>query len=123
MEPSPEQERDAALHELARLRAGLAAGLTPEQSARLQGATAEELTADATAFAAELGAGATTPPAPRVGGNRGTDVGNAAGSVAAGAEAYRRKHGLDENGRRPEVRPLPTNGRNPYQVNTYEMER
>ncbi|MFJ8808504.1 hypothetical protein [Streptomyces sp. NPDC102490] len=90
-EPTPEQQRDNALTELARLRAGLAAGLTPEQSARLQGATEEELTADAEAFAAELGLTGPATPAPRSGGPRGGDVGGAR-TVAGGAERFRAKH-------------------------------
>ncbi|MEV6132715.1 hypothetical protein AB0M05_39040 [Streptomyces violaceusniger] len=113
MEPTPEQQRDAAVAELARLRAGLAAGLTPEQSARLQGATAEELETDARAFAAELGAGA--PAGSQSGGPRGVDVGAATG-VAAGAEAYHRKHP------KREPRPAPTEAeqrRNPFAEPSY----
>ncbi|MER6343759.1 hypothetical protein ACWC10_00375 [Streptomyces sp. NPDC001595] len=121
-EPTTEQQLTEARTELARLRAGLAAGLTPEQSARLHGNTDEELTADAQAFAAELGlAGPPAPPAPRSGGPRGTDVGAGAGTLAAGAEAYRRRHGLDEDGRRPERRPTPLDGGNPFRERTYEM--
>ncbi|MFI2258792.1 hypothetical protein [Streptomyces tubercidicus] len=115
MEPTPEQQRDAALSELARLRAGL----TPEQSARLRGSTEEELTADAAAFATELGAGNPTPPATRSGGARGSDVGANAGSVEAGAEEYRRKHPQRE------PRPAPTEAqqrRNPFLENGYTME-
>ncbi|MFF4475469.1 hypothetical protein ACFY1A_00275 [Streptomyces sp. NPDC001520] len=115
MDPTPEQQRDAAVAELARLRAGLAAGLTPEQSVRLQGSTPEELEADATAFAAELGAGA--PAGNQSGGPRGVDVGGATG-VAGGAEAYRKKHP------KREPRPLPTaeeQRRNPWQSNGYTM--
>ncbi|MEV7378340.1 hypothetical protein [Streptomyces lydicus] len=100
MELTPEQERDNALAALARLRAGLAAGLTPEQSARLQGMTEEEITADAKAFAAELSAHNPAPPVHRAGGARGSDVKGARG-IEAGAEAYRRKHGLDADGNRP----------------------
>ncbi len=121
-EQNPEQPHPAVL-ELARLRAGLTAGLTVEQSARLQGSTDEELTADATAFAAELGIGASQAPAPRSGGPRGSDAGVRAGTVQAGAEAYRAKHGLDDDGRRPERRPVNTDGRNPFQTTTYEMGR
>ncbi|MFF0837480.1 hypothetical protein ACFYWF_31595 [Streptomyces sp. NPDC003344] len=122
-EQNPEQPHPAEL-ELARLRAGLTAGLTVEQSARIQGSTPEEMAEDATAFAAELGAGAAAPSAPLVGGPRGGDVtGHTAGSLAAGADAYRRKHGLDEDGRRPERRPLPTDGRNPFAASSYNMER
>ncbi|MEV7200261.1 hypothetical protein [Streptomyces griseoluteus] len=117
MEPSPEQERDAALHELARLRAGLAAGLTPEQSARLQGATAEELTADATAFATELGIGAPQGPAPRSGGDRGGDVGGGAGTVAAGAQRFRDRHPQRMTPAEQQRRT------NPYAENGYTMEQ
>ncbi len=116
MEPTPEQQRDAAVAELARLRAGLAAGLTPEQSARLQGSTPEELEADARAFAAEIGAGA--PAGNQVGGSRGVDV-DAATGVAAGAAAYQRKHP------KREPRPAPTEAeqrRNPFQSTGYTME-
>ncbi|CAM5416999.1 hypothetical protein [Streptomyces purpurascens] len=122
MELTPEQERDSALTELARLRAGLAVGLSVEQSARLQGATDEELTADAEAFAAELGlTGPPAPPAPRVGGPRGIDVGNGAGTVTGGAQRYRQRHGIDEDGRRPERRHDNSDGRNPFAERTYTM--
>ena len=47
--------------DLARLRAGLSAGLTPEQSARLIGTTGEELTADAN-LAAQFGTAEQAPP-------------------------------------------------------------
>ncbi|WP_055469409.1 hypothetical protein [Streptomyces ardesiacus] len=89
-DPTTEQQLTEARTELARLRAGLAVGLTPEQSSRLQGATDEELTADASAFAAELGLAG--PPAPsRSGGPRGVDVGTA-GGVESGASRYRDRH-------------------------------
>ncbi|MFF8898104.1 hypothetical protein ACF082_11555 [Streptomyces lydicus] len=117
MEPTPEQQRDAALSELARLRVGLAAGLTPEQSARLQGTTEEELTADAAAFAAELGAANPTPPATRSGGARGADVQGVTG-IEAGAEAYRRQHPQRE------PRPAPAEAQrrtNPFAENGYTM--
>lgn len=116
MEPTTEQELAQARAELARLRAGLAAGLTPDQSARLQGSTPEELEADAKAFAAELGAGA--PAGNQSGGPRGGDV-DAPTGVAAGAAAYQRKHP------KREPRPLPTDSeqrRNPFQTATYNME-
>ncbi|MDX3142260.1 hypothetical protein [Streptomyces scabiei] len=115
---TPEEERDNALIELARLRAGLSAGLTPEQSARLQGSTDEELTADAQAFATELGLSDPPVPTSRSGGPRGGDVGNGAGTVSGGAERYRQKH--------PQRAPLsvPTEAearRNPFQERTYTM--
>ncbi|MFE1935394.1 hypothetical protein ACFW95_34495 [Streptomyces sp. NPDC059474] len=115
MEPNIEEQRDAAVAELARIRAGLAAGLTPEQSARLQGSTPEELEADAKAFAAELGAGA--PAGSQVGGPRGVDV-DAPTGVAAGAAAYQRKHP------KREPRPAPTEAeqrRNPFAEPSYSM--
>ncbi|MET8818232.1 hypothetical protein EF913_23120 [Streptomyces sp. WAC04189] len=114
-ELTPEQERDNALTELARLRAGLAAGLTPEQSARIQGTTLEEMAADATALAAELGLAGPSAPAPRSGGNRGGDVGST-GGTAAGAERFRAKH--------PQrVTPAEQQRRtNPYAENGYTME-
>lgn len=112
---TPEQPHPAVL-ELAKVRAGLAAGLTAEQSARLQGATPEELTADATAFAAELGAANSAPPTPRSGGNQGPDVGSV-GGVAAGAALYRERHGVSDDERPP----APTNGSNPFAIRTYTM--
>ncbi|WP_326664445.1 hypothetical protein [Streptomyces sp. NBC_00385] len=108
--------------ELAKLRAGLAAGLTVEQSARLQGADEAALTADATSLASELSAANPAPQVPRSGGARGPDVQGTAGTVNAGVAAYRAKHGLDENGNRPERRPLPTSTRNPYTEPTYTTE-
>ncbi|MFF5760758.1 hypothetical protein ACFY7A_35635 [Streptomyces longwoodensis] len=113
---TPEEERDAALTELARLRAGLAVGLTAEQSARLTGTTPEELSADAQSFATELGITGPPAPTPRSGGSRGGDVGSVAGTIAAGAAEYARKHPKREAA--PE---LPTSGRNPFQQRTYEM--
>ncbi|MCT9140350.1 hypothetical protein [Streptomyces violarus] len=119
MEPNPQtpEQPHPAVLELARLRVGLSVGLSVEQSARLQGATDEELSADAEAFAAELGlTGPPAPPAPRVGGPRGVDVGNGAGTVSGGAERYRQKHPQrevtpDEQQRRT----------NPFQERSYTM--
>lgn len=117
MELTPEQERDSALSELARLRAGLAVGLSVEQSARLQGSTDEELTADAQTFAAELGlTGPPASPAPRVGGPRGVDVGGGAGTVTAGAERFRAKHPQRVT---PAEQQRQTN---PFRENGYTME-
>ncbi|MEV6537127.1 hypothetical protein AB0M86_47610 [Streptomyces sp. NPDC051639] len=115
-EITPEPLHPAELA-LARLRAGVTAGLTVEQSARIQGTTPEEMTADATTFAAELNAATTTPQTFRSGGNQGPDVGSATG-VAAGAAEYERKH--------PKREPLtvPTDAqsrRNSFQANTYTM--
>ncbi|WP_125212629.1 hypothetical protein [Streptomyces griseofuscus] len=81
-------ELDSTRQELARLRAGLAAGLTPEQSARLQGSTPEELTADARTLASELGVSTARQPS-----GSGPDVGSAHGSMSAGEARYRAKHG------------------------------
>lgn len=121
MELTTEQQLTEARTELARLRVGLAVGLTPAQSARLQGSTEEELTADAEILAAELGLTGPPPPTPRSGGNRGPDVGNGAGTVSRGAERYRQRHGLDDDGRRPERRPVDNDGCNPFAVPTYEL--
>ncbi|MYV64567.1 hypothetical protein GT043_01015 [Streptomyces sp. SID2131] len=123
MEPeqNPEQPHPAEL-EFAKLRAGLAAGLTVEQSERLRGTTAEELAADAQALVTAFGVTDVSPPVTLVGGPRGVDVGSSRGGVADGAALYRAKHGLDEDGRRPEKpTPKPTN-RNPYVERTYTME-
>ncbi|MFG3014296.1 hypothetical protein ACGFZB_28535 [Streptomyces cinerochromogenes] len=88
-------ERDAAARKALILEIAAEKGLTPAQAARLQGATKEELEADAdallTLFGASTGSGGTTPP-PRSGGSRGSDVG-ATKSVSAGAERYAQKHG------------------------------
>ncbi|MGW2041068.1 hypothetical protein [Streptomyces virginiae] len=114
-EPTPEMQRDAALADLARLRAGLAAGLTPEQSARLQGTTAEEFAADAAAFAAELSGANPAPAGNRVGGPRGVDA-NAATGVERGAAEYRAKHP------KREPRPAVTGADNPFAEPSYSME-
>ncbi|WP_143203524.1 hypothetical protein [Streptomyces sp. CB01580] len=108
--------------ELAKLRAGLTAGLTPEQSARLIGSTEDELTADAQTLAAEFSTTNPAPPAPRVGGPRGVDVTPAEGA-SAGAARYRRKAGLDEDGRRPQVPQRSGTERtaNPFAAPSYTM--
>ncbi|MFF9525351.1 hypothetical protein ACF1DV_25730 [Streptomyces achromogenes] len=106
-----QKERDDAAAEAARAKAAaeeatrralvleVAAdkGLTPAQASRLQGSTKEELEADADALLSLFsgtgsGQGSTTPPSPRSGGSRGSDVGNTS-SVSAGAERYAQKHG------------------------------
>ncbi|WP_329355733.1 hypothetical protein [Streptomyces anulatus] len=109
--------------ELARVRAALSAGLTYEHGSRLQGSTPEELEADAKAFAAEFTPSTLAPSAPRAGGDRGPDVQGTAGTVAGGAAAYRRKHGLDEDGNRPPVPQRVNTSRttNPFQENGYTM--
>ncbi|MFF9171737.1 MULTISPECIES: hypothetical protein [unclassified Streptomyces] len=114
-DPTPEQ-----------LEAGTAHGLTPAQCRWIRGETPEEMAADVATLLAEFAPPAAPPaPAPLVGGPRGTDVGsgNGRGTLAAGAAAYRAKHGLDDEGRRPERRPMTNDGRNPFQTNGYEMER
>jgi hypothetical protein len=118
MEPTTEQQLTEARTELARLRAGLAAGLTPEQSARLVGNTPEELAADAQTLAAEFGVAAPpAPPAPRSGGDRGPDVGTGAGTVSGGAERYRQRHPQHELPELTEVQQR----RNPFAARSYEM--
>ncbi|WP_097965816.1 hypothetical protein [Streptomyces sp. or20] len=121
-EITPEPLAGPAL-ELAKLRAGLTAGLTPAQSARLIGADEAALTADAATLAAEFTPSTLAPPAPRAGGDRGPDVQGTAGTVAGGAAAYRRKHGLDEDGNRPPVPQRVNTSRvtNPFQENGYTM--
>ncbi|MGW2304798.1 hypothetical protein [Streptomyces sp. NPDC001809] len=123
MEPeqSPQPPHPAEL-ELMKVRAGMTAGLTFKQSARLQGATVEELTADAQTLAAELGAANQAPPATRSGGNRGPDVGSGGRGVSDGAALYRARHGLDEDGQRPAKKPIPTGNRNPFVENGYTLE-
>ncbi|MET8960958.1 hypothetical protein ABZX69_15960 [Streptomyces sp. NPDC004074] len=112
MEPTPEQQRDNALAELARLRAGLSAGLTVQQAAFLRGNTEEEIAADVRTLMAEFGVSTQRQPT-----GSGSDVqGSTDGSFNAGAERYRQKHGVDENGRRPE------GARNPFQESNYRME-
>ncbi|ROQ27119.1 hypothetical protein EDD98_6776 [Streptomyces sp. PanSC19] len=111
-EPTPEQ-----------LAAGEAHGLTPAMCARLRGDTPDELQADAVAFVEAFGTPAPPAPVYRSGGPRGSDVGSTRGSVSAGAELYRERHGLDEDGKRPEKKPVPTSNRNPWQANSYVLER
>ncbi|WP_371636913.1 hypothetical protein OG988_32335 [Streptomyces zaomyceticus] len=124
MEPeeNPQPPHPAEL-ELMKVRAGMAAGLTFEQSTRLQGTTVEALTADAQTLAAELGAANPAPPAPRSGGNRGPDVGSGGRGVSDGAALYRSRHNIDEDGNRPAKKPIPTGNRNPFVENGYTMER
>lgn len=86
-ELTPEQQLEQTRAELARLRAGLAAGLTPEQSERLRGTTPEELAADARALALAFGASTARPPS-----GSGSDV-NPGGNLDAGAQRYKAKHG------------------------------
>lgn len=112
-EPTPEQ-----------LAAGEPKGLSPVLCARLRGETPEELSADADAFLAEFAPPAPpAPPAFLVGGPRGVDVGNGAapGTPAYGAALYRAKHGLDDEGNRPERRPLKSDGRNPFAERNYTV--
>ncbi|MFH9726253.1 hypothetical protein ACH4M4_25320 [Streptomyces sp. NPDC017254] len=111
-EPTPEQ-----------LAAGEAHGLTPPMCAFLRGETDEELQASAAAFLEAFGT--PEPPAPvyRSGGPRGVDVGSGGRGVSAGAALYRERHGLDEDGKRPEKKPVPTSNRNPWQTNGYALEQ
>ncbi|MFD7646340.1 hypothetical protein ACFV5M_01560 [Streptomyces albidoflavus] len=85
-------EADAAVRKALLLEVALSKGLTGEQAARLQGSTKEELEADAESLKTLFGGSATPPPAPRAGGDRGSDVGGAK-TTASGAERYRAKHG------------------------------
>ncbi|GGN38153.1 hypothetical protein [Streptomyces fuscichromogenes] len=111
-EPTIEQQLESSRAELARLRAGLAAGLTPEQSKFLRGSTSEELQADARTLAVAFGTSTARPPSAS-----GSDVqGHAAGSLGAGAARYQREHGLDENGQRPQ------DARPPFHTTNYHME-
>ncbi|MEU2116037.1 hypothetical protein ABZ567_10345 [Streptomyces sp. NPDC016459] len=89
----------------------------------LRGETPEELSADAVAFLEAFGI--PEPPAPvyRSGGPRGVDVGSGGRGVSAGAALYRDRHGLDEDGKRPAKKPVPTSNRNPFAENGYSMER
>ncbi|MFF9350527.1 hypothetical protein [Streptomyces sp. NPDC014734] len=123
-DPNAPTPLDGDALELARLRAGLTAGLTPDQSARLIGSTEDELTADAQKLAAEFSTAEPIPPAPRVGGPRGVDVGSSR-SVAGGAARYRARHGLDESGSRLPVPQHTNTGHtaNPFAVRTYAWER
>ncbi|MET9206654.1 hypothetical protein ABZW38_16040 [Streptomyces bacillaris] len=110
--------------ELAKLKAGLTAGLTPEQSARLIGTDEAALIADAAALVAEFTPSTLTPPAVRSGGDRGSDVQGTAGTVRGGAVRYRARHGLDEDGNRPPVPQRVNTSRvtNPFQENGYTTE-
>lgn len=85
----------------------------------------EELQADAVAFLEAFGT--PEPPAPvyRSGGPRGVDVASSGGrgSVSAGAALYRERHGLDEDGKGLEKKPVPTGNRNPFAESGYSMER
>ncbi|WP_008412848.1 hypothetical protein [Streptomyces sp. SM8] len=85
-------EAEAAVRKALLLEVALSKGLTGEQAARLQGSTKEELEADAESLKTLFGGSATPPPAPRAGGDRGSDVGGAK-TTASGAERYRAKHG------------------------------
>lgn len=86
-------ERDEAARKALVLEIAADKGLTPAQATRLQGSTKEELEADADVLKTQFGtANEGQGGAPRVGGNRGSDVG-ATKSVSAGAERYAQKHG------------------------------
>ncbi|WP_327322265.1 hypothetical protein OG735_07045 [Streptomyces sp. NBC_01210] len=103
------------------LAAGQAKGLTPAQCSYLRGETPDELSADADALLTEFAP--PPPPAIRSGGPRGGDVASTSpGTVSAGVAMYRQKHGLDEDGNRPEKKAVPTSDRNPFAVRTYTMD-
>ena len=85
-----------AAADVLRLSVAASKSLTPEQAARLQGSTREELEADADALKAlfaPAGTGNGTGTAPRSGGNRGNDVNGGKPTTATGAELYRARHG------------------------------
>lgn len=88
-----------AAADVLRLSVAATKSLTPEQAARLQGSTREELEADADALKAlfaPAGAGTGsqgTGTAPRSGGNRGNDVNGSTPTTTTGAELYRARHG------------------------------
>lgn len=106
----------------AQLAAGTANGLTPAQCSWLRGDTPEELAADAVAVLAEFAP--PPPPGVRVGGPRGVDVasGAARGSTAAGAELYRARNGIEEDGQRPARKPVPTQISNPFMESPHFTE-
>ncbi|MEV4037734.1 hypothetical protein [Streptomyces umbrinus] len=91
-------ERDAAARKALVLEIASVKGLTAAQAARLQGATKEELEADADALKALFGTGTTQGGGnsggsdTRSGGNRGGDVGGTK-TVSTGADLYRERHG------------------------------
>jgi hypothetical protein len=87
-------ERDAATRKALILEIASDKGLTAAQAARLQGATKEELEADADALKALFGAqgGGNSGGSTRSGGNRGGDVGGGSKTVSAGADLYRERH-------------------------------
>lgn len=105
------QERDTATttastltDENARLKVALKKGLSLEQAERLRGTTSEELEADADTLLSLFGGsgsndgqgnGGSGSSSHRSGGPRGGDVGNA-GSVTAGEERYRARHGKQQ---------------------------
>ncbi|MER6485751.1 hypothetical protein ABT264_19610 [Streptomyces virginiae] len=102
-----QKERDDALAEAAaerarteaatasalRLQVAADKGLTPAQATRLQGATKEELEADADELLSAFGPVTPAPGTPRSGGPRGSDAGGGATTTATGAELYRQRHG------------------------------
>jgi hypothetical protein len=75
-----------------RLEVATAKGLTPKQAGRLQGATREELEADADDLLTTFGTPAPQGGSPRSGGPRGSEVGGKS-SVSTGAERYRSRFG------------------------------
>ncbi|MFI8084370.1 hypothetical protein ACIF6L_26650 [Kitasatospora sp. NPDC086009] len=85
-------DAEAATRRVLLLEVAGAKGLTPEQAGRLQGATREELEADADALRAAFGGGSTSgTPAPPSGGPRGGNVGPST-TVQSGADLYRQRN-------------------------------
>lgn len=82
----------AAQAELLKLQVIAEKQLTPAHAAFLTGTTREELESAADALKALTAPAGTPPTPPRVGGNRGGDVGNGTKTVSAGADLYRQRH-------------------------------
>ncbi|OKI19671.1 hypothetical protein A6A07_07400 [Streptomyces sp. CB03911] len=80
-------EADAANRRVLLLEVAAEKHLTPAQAARLQGATRDELIADADALKADFAPAGGTPPAPLSGGNRGGNV-KPSDSVQAGEDLW-----------------------------------
>jgi hypothetical protein len=81
----------AATAELLKLQVIAEKQLTPAHAAFITGTTREELESAADALKALTAPAGTTLPPPRVGGDRGSDVGGTK-TVSAGADLYRERH-------------------------------